>query len=62
MAGQKMPVVTQDASAGSPLLKTRYPNRIDQYSMKFGKGHRTFLLVQGKRPITRTAKRARRPL
>jgi len=62
MAGQKVPQVEQQESALGPLLKTRYPNRTDQYSLKFGKGHRTFLMVQGRRPLTRTAKRALRPL
>jgi hypothetical protein len=59
---QHMPVVRQDPSELGPLLKTRYPNRTDTYSMKFGKGHRTYLMVTGRRPITRTAKRALRPL
>jgi hypothetical protein len=57
-----MPVTTQEPSALSPLLKTRYQNRPDPYSLKFGRGHRTYLMVQGRRPATRVAKRAMRPL
>jgi len=57
-----VPKVSQEPSEMGTLLKVRYPERTDKFSMKFGRGHRTFNLVQGRRPLTRTAKRAQRPL
>lgn len=57
-----MPVSTQEHSELGPLLKTRYPTRTDKFSMKFGRGHRTYAMVGGTRPITRSMKRAKRPL
>jgi hypothetical protein len=59
---QRMPVSTQEHSELGPVLKIRYPSRTDTYSMKYGRGHRTYAMVGGKRPITRSVKRATRPL
>jgi len=42
------------------IMKVQYPRRTDKYGMKFGRGHRTFLQVGGRRPITRAVKRAGR--
>jgi hypothetical protein len=58
----KMPAVSQHESELGPVLKTVYAPRLDQYSLKFGKGHRTYSMVKGRRPATRTARRAQRPL
>jgi hypothetical protein len=59
---QKMPEVSQHESELGPILKTVYAPRLDQYSMKYGRGHRTYSMVSGRRPATRTARRAQRPL
>lgn len=45
----------------SPILKTSYPRRkLDQFGIKFAKGHRTATVLSGHRPIHRTPKRPAR--
>lgn len=52
-----IPPTTDQISEQASVMKVRYPKKTDPFSMKFRKGHRTYGMLKGKRPVTRAAKR-----